>query len=172
MFMQTRLATTASFFALLLTVMFALTNITIVQAQTPSSSEKPKNKADVDANVSAPPVPWNKVPDAEKRVLAPLEKEWKDLPGQQHRKLIGAAKEYPKLKPIEQERFQERLRGWSSLTSDQRKTAREKFQSLNNLAPEKQQEVKARWNEKKAASASAPTPAPADSALPVPPSSK
>ncbi|NJR72046.1 MAG: DUF3106 domain-containing protein [Gammaproteobacteria bacterium] len=141
-------------------------NTAFAQAQPTSSAEKSKKKPDE----NAPSVPWNKVSDADKKVLAPIENEWKNLPGHQHRKLIGAAKEYPKLKPIEQERFQERLRSWSSLTPDQRKSAREKFQSLNSLAPEKQQEIKARWNEKKAA-ATAPPPA-VDSAVAAPATNK
>jgi hypothetical protein len=154
---QTRLAIMASLFVFLLALIFTFTNVANAQGQTPSNTPKAQKKTDD----NAPPVAWSKVPDAEKKVLAPLEKEWKDLPGHQHRKLIGAAKTYPKLKPIEQERFQERLRGWSSLTPAQRNTAREKFQSLNSLTPDKQQELKARWNEKKAAQADSATPTPA-----------
>ncbi len=117
------------------------------QPATQQAEAKPKNTS---------PVPWKKVPDSEKKVLAPLEPEWSQMPGTQQRKLLGAAKEYPKLTPVEQDRFQERLRGWSSLSPDQRKAARDKYQSLNNLPPQKQQELKARWQQEKSADKNAP----------------
>ncbi len=110
-------------------------------------------------------IAWKKVPAAEKSILAPLEPQWSILPGHQQRKLLGAAKHYPKLTPIEQERFQERLRSWSSLTPAQRADARDKYQSLTNLPAEKQQEIKARWQQEKS---NAATPA-APSSPPPPP---
>ncbi len=106
-------------------------------------------------------VDWEKIPAAERTVLAPLQPEWAKLPGLQQRRLLGAAKEYPKLAPLEQERFRERLKGWSSLTPDQRKSARDKYQSLAKLPPEKQQALKDRWNQEKGPGV-APTPAAAE----------
>lgn len=109
-------------------------------------------------NENTPAIPWKKVPDAERKVLAPVEPEWSRMSGGQQRKLLGAAKEYPKLSPTEQARFQERLKGWSSLSPEQRKTARDKYQTLQNLPPEKQQELKSRWQEKKQEQSGQPKP--------------
>ena len=80
-----------------------------------------------------PPVPWKKVPDTEKKILNPLQKDWDQLPSGQQRKLIGAAKTYPKLAPIQQERFQDRIKEWSALTPAQRHAARDKYKNLSSL---------------------------------------
>jgi Protein of unknown function (DUF3106) len=106
-----------------------------------------------------PPVPWKKVPDTEKKILNPLQKDWDQLPGGQQRKLIGAAKTYPKLAPIQQERFQERIKEWSALTPAQRHAARDKYKNLSSLPPEKQHVLRERWNEKSAHSDGSGTPA-------------
>ncbi|MFN7221282.1 MAG: DUF3106 domain-containing protein [Burkholderiales bacterium] len=113
------------------------------------------------AKKPAAQVPWKRVPEADRKVLAPIEPEWSKMPGHQQRKLLGAAKEYPKLAPHEQERFQERLKAWAHLTPEQRSAARERHQSLTNLPPEKQGELKARWQQEKATQPPASgTPAP------------
>jgi hypothetical protein len=101
-----------------------------------------------------PPVPWNKVPEQERKALAPIAKDWDQLSGTQQRKLVGAAKEFPKLAPIQQERFQERIKDWSSLSPEQRKTARDKYENLSKLPPEKQHSLRERWNERNATSTS------------------
>jgi hypothetical protein len=105
-----------------------------------------------------PPVPWKKVPDTEKKVLNPLQKDWDQLPSGQQRKLVGAAKAYPKLAPIQQERFQERIKDWSQLTPEQRRAARDKYKDLSSLPPE-QHTLRERWNEKSAHSDGSGTPA-------------
>jgi len=97
------------------------------------------------------PVVWKRVPDAEKKILAPLEAEWPKLPGAQQRQLLGAARHFPKLTPVEQERFRERLTAWSALTPEQRAAARDKYQTLTNLPTSKQEELKARWQHDKQA---------------------
>ena len=111
-----------------------------------------------------PPVPWKKVPNAEQKILSPLQKDWDQLPGGQQRKLIGAAKTYPKLVPIQQERFQERIKEWSALTPAQRHAARDKYKNLSSLPPEKQHILRERWNEKSAHSDGAGTANATDSA--------
>lgn len=111
----------------------------------------------------APQVPWTKVPEPERKVLTPLEKDWAQLAGSQQRKLVGAAKTYPKLAPIQQERFQERIRDWASLSPDQRRAARDKFNDLSRLPPEQQYQLRERWNDKatqQTPPASANSPAP------------
>ena len=89
-----------------------------------------KNAAKADKPISQ--VPWKKVSSAEREVLKPLEKDWDQLPGTQQRRLIVAGKQYPKLLPIQQERFQARIKEWAALTPEQRMAAREKYRDLSN----------------------------------------
>ena len=106
-------------------------------------------KADIKTEAKpAPPVPWSKVPESERRVLSPLEKDWTQLPATQQRRLIGAAKKYSTLAPIQQQRFQERLKEWSALTPEQRHVARDKYQNLSSLPPARQNELREKWQEK------------------------
>ena len=105
-------------------------------------------KAGPRTEAESPPVPWSKVPDRERRVLSPLEKDWAQLLPAQQRRLIGAAKKYPTMVPIQQQRFQERLKEWSSLTPEQRHAARDKYKDLSSLPPAKQYEIREKWQEK------------------------
>ena len=70
------------------------------------------------------------------------------------------------MRPIQQERFQERIRDWAAMTPEQRKAARETFQGLRKLPPAKQHELRERWLERKAAPVSPPSPAPPTGAGP------
>ena len=63
----------------------------------------------------------------------PLAPDWDQLPGYQQKRLMSAARQYPKMLPIQQERFQERIRDWAAMTPEQRKAARETFQGLQKL---------------------------------------
>ncbi|HEX4859008.1 MAG TPA: DUF3106 domain-containing protein [Usitatibacteraceae bacterium] len=108
-----------------------------------------------------PQVPWKKLPNSERQVLAPLEREWDSMPGLQQRRLIDSARTYPKLAPNEQARYQERIRGWASLTPQQRQQAREKYRDLSTLPPEKQQEIRQRWDTKRSGAETGPAAPPA-----------
>lgn len=96
------------------------------------------------------PVAWDKIPSAEQKVLAPLKKDWSQLLGAQQRRLIGAAKEYPKLTAVEQARFQTRLNDWVGLSPEQRKAARENHRDFSSLPPDKQVELRQRWQQSQA----------------------
>jgi uncharacterized RDD family membrane protein YckC len=129
----------------IIAVALSTLSATLLACYPPTAHAQPKStesKADSKSPPNAAPVPWNKVPQSERRVLSPLEKDWKELPGSQQRRLIGAAKQYPKLAPIQQERFQERLKEWSTLTPAQRHDARDKYKNLSSLPPAKQQEIR------------------------------
>jgi hypothetical protein len=115
-------------------------------APSPAQAAPPSKPA---PDKAAPSITWKRIPEADRKVLAPLEADWSTYSGVQQRRLLGAAKAYPKLSPVEQERFQERLRAWSKLTPEQRKSARDQFQSLANLPPERQEELKARWQQER-----------------------
>ena len=120
----------------------------VLACHAPATHAQAKTGSKTDTN--SPPVPWNKIPDSERRVLSPLERDWTQLPGTQQRRLIGAAKEYPKMAPIQQERFQDRLKEWSALTPAQRSAARDKYRNLSSLPLAKQYELREKWQEKTA----------------------
>ncbi len=151
-----RLARTASLFVV------AAASVVWLSIQ-PAAAQLPAESKAAAAPAKAPSsavIPWKRVTKADKKVLAPLEAEWSKLPGHQQRKLIGAARHYPTLDTVEQERFNERLRGWSALTPEQRSDARDQYEKLINLPPVKQEELKARWqHEKQPEKGTAPAPA-------------
>jgi hypothetical protein len=49
------------------------------------------------------------------------------------------------MKPQEQQRLQKRMSEWAKLTPEQRKAARERYQTLKRLPPQKRQEVTTEW---------------------------
>lgn len=98
--------------------------------------------------LKTPQIPWTSLSPDERRVLGPVAPEWTRMPGYQQQRLKGAASQYPKMQPIQKERFDNRIREWSQMTPDQRKAARETFQGLRKLPPEKQHELRERWLER------------------------
>lgn len=163
-----RVVSLAALTALICASPLAITGVAAQAASTPGPVQGQSGHAAGSTSQSKPKsvaiVPWKRVPDAQKKVLAPLEAEWPTLQGTQQRKLLGAAKHYPSLTPVEQERFQERLRSWSTLTPEQRSAARDQFQLLSNLPKEKQAALTSRWQQEKQAEKAAkesPAPAPA-----------
>ena len=56
--------------------------------------------------------------------------------------------------PLEQQRIQTHIRDWDSLTPDQRKQARKKYQKIKKLPPEKRLEIKKKWRKYQEASKS------------------
>ena len=126
----------------------AIIGATIVAALLAFHSPASYSQADRKTETKTASVPWSKVPNSERKVLSPLEKDWTQLPGVQQRKLLGAAKKYPGMAPIQQERFQERLKEWSALTPEERHAARDKYKNLSSLPPAKQYELREKWQEK------------------------
>ena len=98
--------------------------------------------------LKTPQIPWQRLTPEERRVLGPVEREWSSMPGYQQQRLQGAARKYPSMQPIQKERFDTRIRDWAAMTPDQRKAARETFQGLRKLPPEKQHELRERWLER------------------------
>ena len=95
-----------------------------------------------------PQTPWQQLSPDERRILAPVERQWGELPGYQQERLKGTARHYPNLQPIQKERFEERLRDWANMSPDQRRAARETYKGLRQLPPEKQHELRERWLER------------------------
>jgi hypothetical protein len=95
-----------------------------------------------------PQTSWSQLSPDERRVLGPIAQDWDRMPGFQQQRLISSARKYPNMQPIQKERFEERVRDWSQMSSEQRRAARETFQGLRKLPPEKQHELRQRWLER------------------------
>ncbi len=65
-------------------------------------------------------------------------------------KLLGVAKHYLKMTPIEQQRVQAQLKDWDRLTFEEREKARQRYREFKQLPPEKRQELKQKWKQKAA----------------------
>jgi Protein of unknown function (DUF3106) len=124
--------------ALILCLSFAAT----VSAAAPP---QPKTTASPQAKPAKPD--WSELKPAQQQVLAPLQEEWKVLDTLRRKKWVKVADAYPKMKPAEQVRLQTRMKDWAKLTPEQRRVAREKYQSIKKLPPEKREQIKAQWQQ-------------------------
>ena len=99
-------------------------------------------------DLKTPRTPWHDLSRDQQRALGPVAPQWDQMPGYQQQRLMGAARQYPNMQPIQKERFEGRVRDWAAMTPEQRKAARETFQGLRKLPPEKQHELRQRWLER------------------------
>ena len=103
------------------------------------------------AAIPAPQKParpdWVELKPAQQETLAPLKEHWAELDTTRRQKWVKVANSYPKLKPDEQLRLQERMRDWARLSSEERRTAREKYLAIKKLPPAKREEVKLQWQQ-------------------------
>lgn len=90
---------------------------------------------------------WAELSEAQKTILAPLEKEWDQLELQRRIKWIGIADRYPSMLEAEQERIKKQMLSWALLTPEERKIAREKYKNLKQATPEKKEDIKQKWTE-------------------------
>ena len=79
----------------------------------------------------APQPDWKALTPKQKAILAPLEEDWPNMERFRRKKWLEIAARYPKLSETEQERIQERMQAWSSLTPAQRQMARDRFRELS-----------------------------------------
>lgn len=59
--------------------------------------------------------------------------------------MLGVAKRFPQLTPIQQKRVLSRLEEWSKLTPEERVLARKNFQNLKKMPPEQRKAVRKKW---------------------------
>jgi hypothetical protein len=118
-----------------------------------------------DAKKSAGPA-WSELKPAQQQILAPLAPEWAKLDAARRKKWIEIADRYPKMKPQEQQRLQKRMADWAKLTPAQRAAARDKYQALKKLPPDKRKEVTAQWQRYQRSLAQQPHFSPSDPPAP------
>ena len=90
------------------------------------------------AGAKNPPVrpAWSELTQQQQQILAPLAAEWDNMDATRRKNWVGIAERYPKVKPAEQQRLQKNMEAWAKLTPEQRKAAREKYQTLQRLPPD------------------------------------
>ena len=85
---------------------------------------------------------WTELSPAHRKVLAPLANDWNGLDARSKERWIDVAGRYPKMKPDEQQRANQRMGEWAHMTVAQRVQARMNFQEASSLTKE---EREARW---------------------------
>lgn len=82
---------------------------------------------------------WRDLTPAQQTALGPMQAEWDTLDTVRKRKWIEFAAKYERMKPEEQARVQERMRGWALLSPEARQKARDNYKQTRNVPPEQRQ---------------------------------
>jgi hypothetical protein len=107
----------------------------------------------------------------QQKILAPLAPEWDRMDAVRRKKWVEIADKYPRMKPQEQQRLQKRMVDWAKLTPAQRAAARDKYQAMKKLPPDKRREVTAQWQRYQRSLAQQPDFSPSDPPAPPDPQS-
>lgn len=89
-------------------------------------------------------VTWQKLTNAQRQALAPLQGEWSKLDAQRKRKWLEIAGRYRKLPADERTRISERMTEWSRLTPSERGEVRMRYEETKQLPADDRYE---RWRE-------------------------
>lgn len=79
---------------------------------------------------------WKELNAAQQHALAPLASDWDKLKPTTKKKWLEISGRYATMTPAEQERIQARMHDWVTLTSEQRRIARENYARANKLDTE------------------------------------
>lgn len=140
----------------------AVLGVTVVaQAQGLMSTPKPLAASDLPAS---PGPAWAALTPEQRKVLAPLEREWGSFSANRKSKWLDISGRFAKMPPAEQARLQERMTTWAKMSPAERGRARLSYQEAKQLSPQARQE---RWkayqalpdNERRALAAKAAPPA-------------
>lgn len=88
---------------------------------------------------------WHELSPQQRTILAPLAGEWNRMEDLRRKKWLNIADRYPRMPISEQDRMQNRMHRWASMTTAERKQARENYQKFRQLPPEKKAAVKREW---------------------------
>jgi hypothetical protein len=90
---------------------------------------------------------WIALTPEQRAILAPLEKEWGEMDAFRRKKWIGIAQRFPEMTTTEQASMQRNMREWARMAPEERRIAREKYQTLRRVSPEERQFVRHKWEE-------------------------
>lgn len=94
------------------------------------------------AALSTPPAHWSGLTPKQQALLAPLERDWADIPDSQRSKWLSATPTLATMSGEEIKRVHDRMRDWARLSQADRLNARISFQVTRQLTAEQRQ---ARW---------------------------
>lgn len=108
------------------------------QAISTSNESQTVSAPKVSGNLTASPQPaarplWHELTPAQQQALAPLASEWNKLDSFRKNKWLAIGNKFTKMTPDEQQRIQERMRDWVTLTPEQRRVARESYVRTKKL---------------------------------------
>ena len=83
---------------------------------------------------AAGPLAWARLTPAQHVALAPFAAQWDSFSDARKRKWLKIAARYPKMTPDAQKRLQERMTEWVGMTPEQRRVARENYQTAKDLS--------------------------------------
>lgn len=90
---------------------------------------------------------WIELSAEQKAILAPLAGDWDQMEFWRRDKWLDIVQRFHGMGPDEQQRMEDRMRGWANLTAEQRKAARAMFQNVQKATPEQREALKQMWAE-------------------------
>ncbi|WP_175923175.1 DUF3106 domain-containing protein [Burkholderia latens] len=114
-------------------------------ASTAASSAPAPSSAAAGLTTELPPLPlplpaangplsWARLTPAQRAALAPFADQWDGFSDARKRKWLKIASRFAKLTPDAQKHLQERMSEWVRMTPEQRRVARENYQSAKELS--------------------------------------
>lgn len=86
--------------------------------------------------------PWESLSPAQQKALAPLAKDWNQLPEERQHKWEEVAERFDRMSPTQRQRVQRRMTEWARMSPQERDRARLNYQKAQQLSAK---EREARW---------------------------
>jgi len=80
---------------------------------------------------------WSELGEAQRRVLEPFASQWNALPASEKRAWADLALRFPRMKPEQRKRVEQRIVEWAALTPQQRLIARENYRLAQQRSSER-----------------------------------
>jgi len=74
-------------------------------------------------DVNATPLPWNRLNQTQRAMLAPLQSQWDQLPPRRQQRMAAHAEHWMQLPPERRAQIQQRMTRWAQMTPEQRRDA-------------------------------------------------
>lgn len=99
------------------------------------------------AVLGTPPQPdWIALSASQKKILAPLAKDWNGMENIRRKQWLSTVERYPAMSEVEKERVQKRMQDWAKLSPEQRAKARDNYRNMNQLPNDQKDLIKKKWS--------------------------
>lgn len=95
--------------------------------------------------VTPPQLSWKELNVEQKKILAPLVREWDQMENYRRKKWLGIAERYPKLPFEARQRVDKRMQQWATMSPQQRHKIRRDYEAFSKLPPEKKAAIHEKW---------------------------